>query len=416
MGRKANRKLSRKASRDGSDDGVDFDSESLTASEASVFSAGGITEGTNDSTTDIFEWVDLLTERQKSVRLKALNCVIRLLRNSPEEHADVSMCLETLSYNLGYLLRKSKGSEFESCCEAVRLLVSTVSKTTQENLSEQYYPLLEKLATSGTPDSRAQAIKTLSVLLWGDSGVNGEFCEVFISLVTQILEKESDTGVIVECLKCWGILVTSEHMYDHVKEARFELCDLFLDLCEHDSVQVRCLAGENLALLLSLLLEDGSDEFDEWEVDFRVKWAKTVEVLCSEGSKGQSKRDFKSQWARFRRVISFIDDNKFIEEEFSVGEFQFTCSTWKKLKLLDMFKEIFKQSFLEHIKYNQHIHVTFNLTEHQVQLQFQKRSLSKVEKRLYYSPNSVTSKSQTRIRNKQIRDREACKSRFLSFD
>lgn len=230
-------------------------------------------------------------------------------------------------------------------------------------------------------------------------------------------------------LDCWALLSTTisdAYLAGEGEGRGLIILPLLLDCLNHTNLDLRCAAGEAVALIHEARLDLGIDEDEgenaserrfrrgswdgtEWEVIMdEVK--QRVAELSVESGKHMSKKDKKDQRKTFREFTTTIVDDESPCEVIAFRGGQLTLESWREIIQLNFIRHCLQSGFQAQLMTNPTLHSIFNMDGNTLN---ELTNMSQLEKRLVMSKTSDASKQKYNQRNKHRKAKIHSKTSFL---
>eukprot|EP01090_Pellita_catalonica_P018679 TRINITY_DN6107_c0_g1_i1.p1 TRINITY_DN6107_c0_g1~~TRINITY_DN6107_c0_g1_i1.p1 ORF type:complete len:341 (+),score=31.58 TRINITY_DN6107_c0_g1_i1:103-1023(+) len=295
-----------------------------------------------------------------------------------------------------------------------------------EDLYAKFSPLLQGFIKSNTYSDqiRASSIKAVTLACFITSSDNNSTLEL-IELFTKLLFPNGSTSsldpiVLSALLESWNLLHTTLPISYILRKSLPKLKALVEYMISSDAIVSVC-AGESLALIFSLLRENATkneNEFNLKNYSAHVDIANMLAAMKSVSSTsvkkvGRNTQKFKRQ--NFNAIFKSVEMGSEFdpEETFTIDGQSFDICGWDKFLQWQFVREILLTGMQEHVRCNDLLNQIF---EYDLEPYEPAQSLSKVEKRLYKSPNSFASKNRTRTRGKERVDCARSQAQFVHQD
>ena len=185
-------------------------------------------------------------------------------------------------------------------CKICGLLWVTLGQ--QPEYYEPMSDLLSQAIQTGSSELKAQAIASLCLITCLEEMDDTTLWEILDSLRVHFEDPETSTIVSLSALHGYGLLygLTST---PPLAEDLNEILDCHMLLLDAAEVEVRTLAGENIALIL--------ESFEETKIFERLdELIAELNALSVESKKSRSKKDRVVQKASFREILTSVQDRE----------------------------------------------------------------------------------------------------------
>lgn len=416
-----------------------------TPSTAAVAAAAARQARLQDALLGISEMASEKRSAKRETLLKRLFKALTQFATGPagqemvEQHLDV-----ILAAAAGTGLRAGVASPAEqyAACRVLEATAVILGGDHEDYCQQVDQPLKRVIKMTGraTP-VRAAALRALSMCNFMCSG-DDVTTESLLELCEEVASPEYRNEPVppflrATALDCWALLSTTIQDVYIADRSDFHigrglvLLPLLKDCLETTNVELRCAAGECMALIhearLNLGLHDeeaenvtarryrqGSWDGSEWEV-LMDEVKQLISELSVESGHHMSKRAKKQQRATFREFMATIVDDEAPCEVITFRGGTLTLNTWKEVVQLNFVRHCLQGGFQIQLVTNETLHEIFGANG-QILNDVNSASLSQLEKRLIMSKTSEASKVADRKLNKQREKRSNAKNYFLTVD
>ncbi|KAI8897344.1 interferon-related developmental regulator-domain-containing protein [Globomyces pollinis-pini] len=349
---------------DDSDDGSIHTSSSMGNSSIVMSrsaSQRSIVEETID--TQIENCIKDLEDKRSSVREACLIRSIRMLSNRWLKESVLDYVDEWVLI-LAKTLRRD-GVEGSLACQALSLIWITTGDNI--GLFESTITSLMDCIKNGTDELKCSATATLGLIAFIES-IDGSTCwELLDFLQSNFEERDITSKLMHNTLQSFG-LIYSKCEKRHEKEEFNLIMDRHMELLEDNDVDVRIIAGENIALFLEDRYHYVTTNQIQEETPFFERLDElisTLDKLSHDSQKSRAKRDRAIQKSSFRDILNSVQSHmeptmklKFKSE---VVEFD----DWGKIRQLNAFREAVGEGLTIHFHENPIFHTTFDYDDGQ---------------------------------------------------
>ncbi|KAJ3314435.1 Interferon- developmental regulator 1 [Boothiomyces sp. JEL0838] len=378
------------------EDGDSDDSNMTTSSRASIPISRTASQRSVEEPIDqqIETCIEDLEEKRSSIREAAL---IRSIRNLSFKYIPDIIESKAESWTRA-LLRNAKRGGTEGCLSAkvVALITITIASCP---FFEQAVTILKEGIKNGKEEQQSLYLLVLAVITFIQDVDDHSRWQVLDFIHSQF--ESAQKAALKSALNAYGLVysVISERPD---KDEFNSLLETHVDLLEHDDVDVRIAAGENIALFI----EDLSLHFMETDQDIDVfienKFGivRTLEELSKDSTKYQGKKSRALQKSSFRDILATVSDgsNPSVKLKFKNETLDF--DSWKKIVQLNSYREIIGEGLNVHVHENPILHSQFDFTN---------SDAVKVDRRLY----DITV---GKARSKQMKDSRQSKAQTTYLD
>ncbi|KAJ3276641.1 Interferon- developmental regulator 1 [Terramyces sp. JEL0728] len=378
------------------DDGDSDDSNMTTSSRSSIAMSRNASIRSVEEPLDqqIETCIEELEEKRSSIREAAL---IRSIRSLCYKYIPDIVEAKAESWTRA-LLRNTKRGGTEGCLSAkvVALITITISRCP---FYEQAVTILKEGIKNGKEDQKSVYLLVLAMVTFIQDVDDQSRWEV-LDFIYSILE-DAEKGVLKSALNSYGLLysIISERPD---RDDFNTILGKHVELLEHEDVDVRIAAGENIALFIEDLsfhfME--SDKDPELFIENKYEIIRTLEELSKDSSRYQGKKNRALQKSSFRDILATVSDgtNPSVKLKFRNETLDF--DTWKKIVQLNSYKEIIGEGL------NVHVHENPIL---QAQFEFTNSDAVKIDRRLF----DITV---GKARSKQMKDNRQSKAQTTFLD
>lgn len=336
----------------------------------------------------------------------------------------------------------SSAEQYAAC----RVLEAT-SVILGENMDEYCESIDEMLrrvikATGRSYQVRGSALRALSMAHFicgsDDYGSNSvlDLCEAVCG--PKYRGEEVAPTLRAVALDCWALLSTTVpdayiagDMLGDASGRGVIILPLLSDCLNQSNVDLRCAAGECVALIHEARLNLGVDDEEventterrfrrgSWDgTDLEVlmdEVKQRVAELSVESGHHMSKKAKKEQRSTFRDFMTTIVDDESPSEIVSFRGGQLVLNDWKHIIQLNFIRHCLQGGFQIQLMTNATLHSVFNADAHTLN-NATNNNLSQIEKRLFMSKTSEASKAADKKMTKQRRARTNAQNSFLTAD
>jgi len=212
-------------------------------------------------------------------------------------------------------------------------------------------------------------------------------------------------------IRSWGLLATSLPSTQAL--SLFKMIPTLYKLLEHPDLDVRLMAGEDVALLVEFARdqylknspdENGDGDGEEQLFDLHtMDAASSMDVtqvlerlneLASERGRHQNKKEQQKQRVGFREIALFVEAGEFEPQTLSFNKSMVSFDTWVQAKQLEALRNALGEGLQEHFIANELLQEIFDA--HVRAEKGRGPVFSAVEKRMIQSPNSTQNKARSR--------------------
>eukprot|EP00271_Cylindrocystis_brebissonii_P013019 TRINITY_DN32563_c0_g1_i1.p1 TRINITY_DN32563_c0_g1~~TRINITY_DN32563_c0_g1_i1.p1 ORF type:complete len:441 (+),score=103.92 TRINITY_DN32563_c0_g1_i1:621-1943(+) len=402
-------------------DGSDEDTTSTASTASYEHGDGRDAEDVTDEESVMEGHIDSLYEKRASTREAGLKGLINSLTSRVQSEF-VEEKYETLTHLFVGVVKKGGTGEVVLAARALGLLGLTLgaSDGASHVLEEAAQPLarVAKSASSGAA-ARVGAIESLALLTFmsADSEETEETMDALWQLCSQRSKSagKSEAEVRAAALTSWSLLLSAESQGVAGQDAERDLGCLEAALRDGDS-GVKRAAAEAVALLhesgqlpsrgasseedaVGLDATNGADgeEAGEEEENGGAAVVEQLRALTLQAGRKRQTKQGRSQKASMRQMLSSIEDGG----SYSPSSIQLLHGDKLQITSLaqavqvNAFRKFLAEGFQRHLQDNPLLHQVF---EYQPRTSKAVGFRSNAEKRMYRSPNSVSSKARTQAR------------------
>lgn len=348
-------------------------------------------EANRDDTTVLDQALDAVTEKRGSTREEGWAKLNRgLALHYSSEWLDKRR--ETVTEALLHSIKKGSEKEASLALRGLALVAVTLGSEA-DSLHAPFSELLHTLAKDDTKVGllRSEALDALTAIAFvTNAHVEAlmDFCHTF-----------KRSAISEAALRNWGVLATLRDVSDHEKIYTDMMPDLAL-LLDHNDLDVRLAAGEDIAYLVEVERSVASEEEAPFSLDdlypdvvSMPEVLEKLQDLSADRSRYQSKDKVLKQRSGFREIVNSVEEGDFEPTVLAINRSTVHFDNWAQLKRLNFFRAILGEGIQEHFIENELLHEVF---EANIPTEAGKNPFSGVGKRMFLSPNSATSKERTR--------------------
>jgi len=282
--------------------------------------------------------------------------------------------------------------------------VSLTLGVESEDIYNEFQPLLVtciKYFEDGTSSKvRNEAITALATVCF--VGCNDELAtREHLALLESIFESDIHS-LHTNAIKAWTMLLTTlSPIYISTKVFPRNI-KILASLLNSVDVSTRIAAGESIAYLFDVLRqakEERDETFDLYSYGSHVdidEMLEKLKELSYSANRQCNKKDRNKQKSYFKDIVHSLEEGTAPEEELSICDQKISFETWKQLIQLNFIRERLAEGTQEHLENNE---LLYQIFEYELTKGAVKQSLSRVEKRLFMSPNSGLAKARSKARN-----------------
>eukprot|EP00735_Rhodelphis_limneticus_P007142 TRINITY_DN19643_c0_g1::TRINITY_DN19643_c0_g1_i1::g.3247::m.3247 TRINITY_DN19643_c0_g1::TRINITY_DN19643_c0_g1_i1::g.3247 ORF type:complete len:456 (-),score=134.73,sp/P19182/IFRD1_MOUSE/27.92/3e-30,IFRD/PF05004.8/2.2e-40,IFRD_C/PF04836.7/6.3e+02,IFRD_C/PF04836.7/6.7e-06,HEAT/PF02985.17/1.1e+02,HEAT/PF02985.17/33,HEAT/PF02985.17/35 TRINITY_DN19643_c0_g1_i1:235-1401(-) len=373
----------------------------------------------SDYPSELREAIEKLTEKRGETRIAALNTLCSIMS---QHYAAMGLenQVESLAAGLRNSLRKGTPKESALALNAFTLLIINRTEEGESLLDEHAEQFRTLIRDAKTPDVRAASTAALAMtvfLIDLDLKHTAEALQLFEELLQR---KGGQDEEIMALISAWGFLATCYPKAYQAKQDYDRLMKLHHRYLQHDNVDVRMSAGENIAFLYEAKLaklnaakdkNHESDETPEDPLDPAIR--ELIHTLATDSNKHRARKERSRQRSLFRDIRDTLDGQAFEPEEIKIGTEKVMFASWAETMQLDALRGALGKGFHIHVAENYTVRDLFGLGEPRLN-GGAKQHMSDVEKRMYLSRNSPAAKARTQsMKKKRDASRLADMGRFV---
>lgn len=325
------------------------------------------------------ELVEHLSEKRSATRLTALHTLTSALQSSYVPNF-IQGREETLKMYLLNSLRKGETAEVEAASMGIRLMAITLGMDSEE-LYKQALPVCLEIGknTSKSAGSRGAAIDAAALLTF----IAAQHPEETVGVMNQLLDffklhslLSYPEAVAESILDGWGLLASTLPTVSLGTSILQQSFGLLFELLDHESLDVRTAAGENIALLFSAKQEiaasQGQSQDREGEMDddenkassssasssssvtdaLETELINKLRALSTDSSRRRAKKERAEQRKSFRDILRTVEDGDVPEEKLQVKKQKHTFEGWDKVLQLAALRNALQKGLPVHLMYN----------------------------------------------------------------
>jgi hypothetical protein len=368
-------------------------------------------DGENDS-INLEDKLDELREKRASTRETAMKMLIKAMRKEVLFEF-TERRKETLMEAVKRGLKKGTSTELKLSSQLFSMMCLTLGVASEDIYKETSVILEETIANSSDNLCRAQAIDTLALSCFVSN--TDELATIAVTkLFSDLFSSNSiDPIICTSAVNGYSLLVTTlpkRYVYDNSFPDNIQH---LVELLSNENPDLRLAAGFSIALLVEILREIEEDEFKLENLNGYFEVDNVIEILTElsqEKIKQRSKKDKQRQKQPFKDILKTLEEGVSPLETLAFKHQKFNFDSWEKLIQLYAIREALASGLQSHVESNELLQQIFDI---EVDKGATKTQLSHVEKRMFYSPNSVYSKARTKDINKQRVTREQVNQVFF---
>jgi len=325
----------------------------------------GKEEKDKDPESKLHAALEQLSEKRASTKLAGLEALLAGLANA-YSLSFLEKRSETVTEALLQIVRKG---EPEAIVKSIRALCLVALTLGDEGIGAagvfmSAWKVLDALMKDASKPvgTRTAAIEALAVLCFvgANEPEDEEKCAVAFEEIYRglsRLETQTDgiTEMVAEALEAHGFLLTAQPLRVLGGAAMDKYIKTWTALLAHQSLEVRSMAGENLALICAARFkraEAQETELTEEDMPWLAATIVTVEELVKDSNRRTAKATRKKQRALFREILSTLVEKAEPTEEMKVGKDKLKFKGWTKVKQLGMFRATLGSGLLAHMAHN----------------------------------------------------------------
>lgn len=366
--------------------------------------------------------LDALYEKRASTRETGLKGLTRILAREVAT-SWISKRYETVSYQSLACIKKGGSSEIALAARVLGLLVLTLGYGDAAlRVKEEVYECLLKVAKlASSSNARVAALEALAIVTFvcnerQDTKDAMAFMWEIISHDSQKLggQKPPD-AVVAAALSGWTLLLSSLPSCLVSEPLLISSLPALSLLLRSSDLTVRKAAGEAAATL-----NEAAPDFTDAEndcVETSVGEVKTEDVkdvmqevlhemknlsVVGNDKKFQNQKDRRAQRKSFRQLLLTLDDGVPREVKVKIPKCKvLTINTWSETIQLNRLQHYLgDKGFQAHMQGNTLLHEIFGVELEEKRVRVCDMNLSRVEKKMLFSPNSISSKARTKQLNR----------------
>lgn len=407
-------------------DSDDTDSVSSSSTVRSDYVMGSATEELQlDKGSVLDQSLDALYEKRGSTREKALADIIEVFNRSLP-HEFVENKFATLLHQCLNSIKRGSAKEIALASHAIGLLALTAGsgEKAQEILEESVTPISEALKSCSEVSKISSLLEGLAVIAFvgGNEPEQTEKCMqimwqvVHPKLGPNVVATKPSPEIITAVVSAWSFLLTKvEGRMLNAKRWQGSV-SYFSSLLEKCDRSGRIAAGEAVALIYekgylekfcgtakAIVNDDGFSSGGVIHIQgLRSKILDQVRDLAAEaGGKGSGKKHLNSQRNTFRDILQFLEHDEAPETSVKICGESLTTTNWSQLIQLNFLKHFLGGGFVKHMQENIFLQEVFDFTPKKKLQSGGGDRVSKIDKRMYMSPNSFLNKARTQFLNNE---------------
>lgn len=336
----------------------------------------------------------------------------------------------------------SPAEQYASC--RVLEATSIVIGADQDEYCDSIFDLLVRVvrATGRAAQVRGAALRALSMSYFvcasDEAGTNAilDLCQDVAGETYRGEEVNPHLRAIA--LDCWALLSTTLHGVDIAGDEDLggvgdskgvTILPLLNECLDHANLDLRCSAGECVALIHEARLEIGLDDdavenaterkfrrgtWDGSEMEGLMdEIRQRVSELCVESGRHLSKKAKKEQKASFREFMATIVDDESPNAVVAFRGGSLNLNSWKEIVQLNFVRHCLQSGFQIQLMTNQTLQLIFGADGSTLN---SNATMSQLEKRLTLSKTSDASKSADREMLKRRKSKRNKQNHFLTID
>jgi len=346
--------------------------------------------------------LEQLLEQRYTTREAALKALAKSLCSSYSFDL-VDKSRTTIAEGLKRSFKKGRDAEQQLASQVLSLVVLTLGVESDDMFSE-LQPILNTMLKDfedGVSFTVLNEAITALAMLYFVSCTDELATRDFISLLETIFTS-TVTSLHTNAIKAWTLLLTTvPSTYITTKIFPKNISTLYSMLDTND-VDTRMAVGEAIAFLLAVLrqsVEEKEETFDLHDYDKHVNTDDLVDKIkefANSSNRQAGKKERQKQKGHFKHIIQSILDGDVPEEVLTINDQKITFAGWRHHIQLNFVRGCLAEGTQQHLENNALLQEIF---EFSLVEGGGKQHLSKVEKRLFLSPNSGAAKARTKARN-----------------
>jgi len=348
----------------------------------------------NNINNALDSYLDALTESRSQTREKNLDLLNKALSNSV-----LSNFIDSRRATLGAAIKNSikKGGNTEQllAVKTFALFCITLGVDCEPEFNEFYSLLTNIITNKSEPGLISSAIEALSISTFigcQDEVISQEQLRLFENIFRH---KKHHPIVKVAALNGWALLTSVISLSNIKSSLYYQQMPIFIDLLKDEDVDVRVSAGQVIAMLFQMQTSE-NNIFTTENIDMNSLY-ELLQALSNDSNRHKSKKDKQKQKASFREIRSTIENGTDLEEVITINGSRIQFTTWASLFQLNTFRSCLNIGFHVHFQENPLFEQIFTGSK----LISRAEVTSPHDVKKYFSPNSVTSKERTLLRDKQ---------------
>jgi len=186
-------------------------------------------------------------------------------------------------------------------------------------------------------------------------------CEISFEEIYRGLGRHVDkpdgavVDLVAETLEAHGFLLSALPVRALAGPKMDKFCQNWTVLLDHPALEVRAMAGENLALICSARFKRAEDE-DVPVTEETLPWLPAtivkIEELVKDSNRRTAKATRKKQRSLFREILSTLVEKAEPSEDMKVGKHKLKFTGWAKIKQLGALRSALGGGVLVHVAQN----------------------------------------------------------------
>lgn len=309
-----------------------------------------------------------LTEKRTSVRVEALRVMKKNMEGSPGILLQfLESRKDTVYHELLRQVKKGVDEELIISMQTLGSFVITLGLEVEElDLPKTLFPFLKFQITdeAQSPAARSAACELLAISCF--IGVESEsdtmtYLDFFHSLFQKERKNKNYGGVWEELLAGWGLLATTISPSSLHHDLLPKCLTYFGSFLENDDLNVRIMAGENIAFLIENARSYLSTEEEEFELEWLSDEVETdvrglvdqIQSFSQERNRHVSKKESLKQRSGFKEIYKSIESGFAPETKLTMNHQHVVFETWRKIKQYHALRDVLGQGFQAHFLNNE---------------------------------------------------------------
>lgn len=319
----------------------------------------GQAKAKDDVEAKLYIALEQLSEKRMSTRFEGLDALLKGLTETDglaflERHG------EGLTETILKIIRKG---DSELVVRAMKVLCLAATTLGEDGIGaarifSSCWKTLEAFVKDATKPSwaRAVAIETLGLLCFVGAQEPEEEQQVIETFedIYRLSTMEDCDELVAQALESHGFLLSGRALRVLCGPTMAKYTKTWMNFLDHESLSIRAMAGENLALICGAHCKKARDQGDQLNAEEVMPWISSaiekMKEFVKDSNHKVSRETRKKQRSLFREMLSTLLEGEQPSEQIKVGKNKLVFVGWAKVKQLGMFRSILGSGLPGHLR------------------------------------------------------------------